>query len=127
MEEMRIIIVDDEMELVETLVERLALRGILAQGVSTGREAIRAIREQSFDVVLLDVKMPGMGGLQVLKTIKDEAPNQKVILLTGHGSRHDADEGIRLGAHDYLMKPVSIDDLISILRRAVGKEETNEQ
>ncbi len=127
MDRMRILIVDDEVELVETLVERLSLRGLSAEGISTGREAIQALHERSFDVVLLDVKMPGMSGLQVLKTIKDELPRQKVILLTGHGSRNDADEGLRLGAHDYLMKPVNIDDLVSILKSAVGDEVSNER
>ncbi|MDJ0763852.1 MAG: response regulator [Myxococcota bacterium] len=115
---MRILIVDDEMALVETMVERLAIRGIEAQGFSTGREAVEAIANQPFDVVLLDVKMPEMSGLQVLRKIRDINPKQKVILLTGHGSRDDADEGIRLGALDYLMKPVNIEDLIGILKQA---------
>ena len=124
---MKIIIVDDEMDLVETLIERLSLRGITAKGASTGAEAIQVISKQSFDVVLLDVKVPGMSGLQVLRTIKEKSPEQKVILLTGHGSRKDADEGIRLGAHDYLMKPVNINDLISILRSAMGEEVSNDR
>ena len=121
---MKIIIVDDEMDLVETLVERLDLRGISALGAATGAEAIEALAKQPFDVVLLDVKMPGMSGLEVLQEIKDKWPEQKVILLTGHGSRHDADEGIRLGAYDYLMKPVSLDDLIAILTSATSAEES---
>jgi DNA-binding NtrC family response regulator len=123
---MKIVIVDDEMELVETLVERLALRGIDARGLSTGEEAIQLVREERFDVVLLDVKMPGLSGLQVLETIKDDRADQKVILLTGHGSRRDAEEGIRLGAHDYLMKPVNIEDLIAILRKSLGKKASDE-
>jgi DNA-binding NtrC family response regulator len=122
---MKILIVDDEMEWLEALVERLALRGIEAVGVPTGAEAMAAVRREAFDVVLLDVKMPGMGGLKVLKAIKDALPDQKVILITGHGSRRDADEGVRLGAYDYLMKPVDIDTLLAILRRAAGSEEGN--
>ena len=124
---MRVIIVDDEIELVETLVERLDLRGIFAKGVTNGSDAINAVRTESFDVVLLDVKMPSLNGLKVLKAIKADLPDQKVILLTGHGSRQDADEGIRLGAFDYLMKPVNIDALIAILKRAAGQGDTDER
>jgi DNA-binding NtrC family response regulator len=122
---MKILIVDDEIEWLEALAERLALRGIDAVGVGSGAEAIEAVRGQAFDVVLLDVKMPGMGGLQVLGAIKSERPDQKVILITGHGSRRDAEEGIRLGAYDYLMKPVSIEALLAISRRAARMEEDN--
>lgn len=117
---MKILIVDDELDLVETLIERLELRGIDSQGATTGPEALTAVAEERFDVVLLDVKMPGMGGLQVIETIKERWPEQKVVMLTGHGSRDDAAEGIRLGAVDCLMKPVKLDDLIAVLEKCVG-------
>ncbi len=119
---MKILIVDDEMDLVETLIERLELREIDAQGAMSGPAALEALARECFDVVLLDVKMPGMGGLQVLDFIKERWPEQKVVMLTGHGSRHDADEGIRMGAVDCLTKPVKLEDMISTFEKCAGKE-----
>jgi DNA-binding NtrC family response regulator len=124
----RVLIVDDEAELVSALEERLALRGFQASGVTTGAEALARVAEGGYDVVLLDVKMPGLGGLQVIQTIKAEHPDVQVVLLTGHGSARDAAEGMRLGAFDYLMKPVKIGDLVRILHAAAGRgcpEETS--
>jgi len=122
----RVLIVDDEAELVSALEERLALRGFQASGVTTGAEALERVAAGAYDVVLLDVKMPGLGGLQVIKTIKTEHPQVQVVLLTGHGSARDADEGMRLGAFDYLMKPVKIGDLVRILHAAAGRAPAEE-
>jgi two-component system, OmpR family, response regulator len=118
----RVLIVDDEAELVSALEERLALRGFRASGVTTGAEALLRVAEGAYDVVLLDVKMPGLGGLQVIQTIKTEHPDVQVVLLTGHGSAQDAAEGMRLGAFDYLMKPVTIGNLVRILHAAAVRE-----
>ncbi len=118
MESMRILIVDDEDELVSALVERLNLRGFQAEGVTTGAEALKHLADTPCDVVLLDVKMPGLGGLEVIERIKEEHPKLEVILLTGHSSVQDAEKGKMLGAFDYLMKPVKIDDLVRILLSA---------
>ncbi|OFW66810.1 MAG: hypothetical protein A2Y74_03480, partial [Actinobacteria bacterium RBG_13_63_9] len=123
MASVRILIVDDEDELVSALVERLNLRGFQAEGVTTGAEALTRLAETPFDVVLLDVKMPELGGLEVIKKIKEERPNLEVILLTGHSSAQDAEKGKMLGAFDYLMKPVKIDDLIRILLLAGARTE----
>lgn len=122
MDPLRVLVVDDEEELVQTLVERLNLRGINARGLTTGWEALNVIKDEPFDVILLDVKMPGVGGLQVLKETKRMLPDQQVVLLTGHASTQDAKEGMRLGAYDYLMKPVNIKDLVRILHKAVGRD-----
>jgi DNA-binding NtrC family response regulator len=122
----RVLIVDDEAELVSALVERLNLRGFQATGVTTGAEAVTLVAEGAYDVVLLDVKMPGLGGLQVIQTIKAEHPDVQVVLLTGHGSAQDAAEGMRLGAFDYLMKPVKITDLVRILHAAAGRDPPEE-
>jgi two-component system, OmpR family, response regulator len=116
----RVLIVDDEAELVSALEERLILRGFRATGVTTGAEALARVAEGAYDVVLLDVKMPGLGGLQVIRQIKTGHPEVQVVLLTGHGSAQDAAEGMRLGAFDYLMKPVKIGDLVRILHAAAG-------
>jgi DNA-binding NtrC family response regulator len=115
---LRVLVVDDEEELVEALVERLNMRGIVAQGVTTGAEALKLVAEGGFDVVLVDVKMPPPGGLDVLRQIKERWPYMAVVVLTGHGSVQDAELGTQLGAFAYLMKPFDIDELTAILLRA---------
>ncbi len=120
MESLRVLIVDDEEELVSALVERLNLRGFDARGVTAGVEALAFLEAQACDVVLLDMKMPGLGGLEVIRRIKDLDPSLEVILLTGHGSVKSIEEGMALGAFDYLMKPVKIDNLVRILTAAAG-------
>jgi DNA-binding NtrC family response regulator len=121
MEGLRVLIVDDEEELVSALVERLKLRGFLAQGVTDGSAALAYLEEEPCDVVLLDVKMPGLGGLEVIRRIKAKDPHLEVILLTGHGSVKNVEDGMALGAFDYLMKPVKIDNLVRILSAAGAK------
>jgi DNA-binding response OmpR family regulator len=119
---MRVLIVDDEAELVSALAERLRLRGFEATGATSGDAALARLASAPCDVVLLDVKMPVLGGLDVLQRIRQDHPGLPVVLLTGHGSTHDADRGMQLGAADYLMKPVSIEDLVRVLR-ATGAAE----
>jgi DNA-binding NtrC family response regulator len=126
-EKLRVLIVDDEEELVHALVERLQLREIDAQGVTAGAEALERIRSEQFAVVLLDVKMPGLGGLKVIKEIKQQWPRLQVILLTGHSSAEDAQNGKDLGAYEYLQKPVNIEDLCKFLRAACSQPETQEK
>ena len=121
-EAVRVLIVDDEGELVSALAERLNLRGFEATGVTTGAEALAYLAEQSCDVVVLDVKMPGLGGLEVIRRIKEHRAHLQVILLTGHGSAQDAARGMELGAYDYLMKPVKIDELVPLLLAASSGE-----
>ena len=124
MDVLRVLIVDDEDELTSALVERLNLRGFQAEGVTTGAEALAYLADSKCDVVLLDVKMPGLGGLEVIERIKQERPTLEVILLTGHGSTQDAEKGMELGACDYLMKPLKIEELVEILRAAGAHEAT---
>ncbi len=118
---LRVLFVDDEEELVGAVVERLELRKIEATGATSGEQALGLLEKQDFDVVVLDVRMPGLGGLDVIKRIKSTHPDLEVVLLSGHGSSEDVDEGLRLGALDYLQKPVELDDLIKILREAANK------
>lgn len=118
---LRVLFVDDEEELVSTVVERFGLRGIEASGATNGLEALARVGEKEFDVVVLDVRMPGLGGLDVIKRLKQSHPELEVILVSGHGAREDVEVGLRLGAFDYLQKPVEIEDLIEIIRRAAGK------
>jgi two-component system, OmpR family, response regulator len=118
MDKICVLVVDDEGEFVDALVERLKLRGFDAEGATNGRDALKCMHKRSYNVVLLDVKMPEIGGLEVVRKVKETWPNLQVVLLTGHGSSQDAEEGIQLGAYKYLMKPVNIEDLISILCEA---------
>ena len=120
MEKWRVLLVDDEEEFVLTLAERLNLRGIHATVATDGESALRLIEGDPPDVVVLDVLMPGMSGLDVLQRIRQEYPQIRVILLTGHGSTRDGIEGMRLGAFDFLMKPLSIEKLVEKLRNATG-------
>jgi DNA-binding response OmpR family regulator len=118
MGKLRVLIVDDEEELVRALEERLRLRDIDAHGVTSGAAALEAAAAAPYDVALVDVKMPGVGGLRVAQELRARLPRLQVILLTGHGSEEDAAEGRRLGAFEYLMKPVSIDALVRTLGAA---------
>ncbi len=122
MDGLRILMVDDEEELVETLVERLQIRGFQAEGATCGIDAVKRIRDGIFDVVVLDLKMPGLDGLEVIQQLKYHRPELQVILLTGHGSSEDAIMGKKSGAFDYLIKPVDIDELIDIIRKAADSE-----
>ncbi len=118
MDSIRVLIVDDEAQFVDAVVERLGLRAFEAHGVTNGNDALQALQESSYDVVLLDVKMPGLGGLEVITQIKENWPSLQVVLLTGHGSSKDAEDGMRIGAYQYVMKPVKIDELVRILLEA---------
>ena len=123
MSPLRVLIVDDEVELVTALKERLTLRGFQAEGVTTGAAALRFLENNPCDVVLLDVKMPGLGGLEVIEQIKTHWITLEVILLTGHGSARDDEDGMALGAFDYLMKPVKIDELVKTLEAAGARRD----
>ena len=118
MEGLRVLIVDAEEELASALEERLNLRGFEATGVTTGAEALSYLANTPCDTVVLDVKMPEIGGLEVIKRVKEGRPGLEVILLTGHGSAQDVEKGMELGAFDYLMKPVDIDVLVRTLLSA---------
>lgn len=121
MYEWKILLVDDEEEFISTLAERLSLRGLKARVALDGEEALRLVEENPPHVMILDVLMPGMKGLDVLKLVKAKRPEVQVILLTGHGSTKDGMEGMRHGAFDYMMKPLSIDALLSKLGEAMEK------
>ncbi len=118
MEKMRVLLVDDEREFVSALAERLNLRGFDAETATSGEEALQKIAAAPPQVVLLDMLMPGMSGLEVLKRVKRDHPEVKVILLTGRGS-WDGIQGVREGAYDCLMKPVQIEELMQIMAGAV--------
>ncbi|MEJ2190090.1 MAG: response regulator [Acidobacteriota bacterium] len=115
MEPMRVLFVDDEHDLVSAVVERLEIRGFAAEGVTSGSEALERIESESFDVVVADVKMPGLDGLQLARIVGQRHPKIRIILLSGHGSSEDVEEGRRLGVVDYLQKPIEIETLVELL------------
>jgi len=118
----RVLLVDDEVEFVETLVKRLRKRRLDVIAASSGKAALGLIRQQPVDVVVLDVKMPDMDGIQTLREIKKVNPDVEVIMLTGHASVEVALQGMELGAFDYLMKPMDIDELLYKLQDAYKRK-----
>ena len=121
MENIRVLLVDDEEELSLVLAERLVIRGFDAEGVTSSDEALKRINEKDFDVMVVDVKMPGIDGIELMKIIKQKKPNSQVILFTGHGSVKEGEDGINEGAFDYLIKPVKLEDLIKKIKEAIEK------
>ena len=118
MEKIKILLVDDEKEFVETLSERIRMRDHDSKVALNGEEALKHIDDDLPDVVVLDLKMPGIDGMEVLKRIRNAYPNVQVIMLTGHGSDKDEKEARKLGAFEYLQKPVEIDTLMKKIKKA---------
>ncbi|HHN48292.1 MAG TPA: response regulator [Bacteroidales bacterium] len=116
-----VLLVDDEIEFVTSLAERLRLRGFSATTASSGQAALDILGREFFHVVVLDVKMPGMDGLETLKTIKSRHPPTEVILLTGHACLDAAVNGIQADAFDYLVKPADLDELSFKIQDAFEK------
>jgi DNA-binding NtrC family response regulator len=117
----RLLLVDDEQGFVNVLAKRIAKRHIEVRMACSGFEAIQILREERFDVALLDLKMEDMDGIEVLKIFKKMAPKLEVIMLTGHGSEIAAREGMECGAMDYLIKPCDFDVLIDKIQQAVSR------
>ncbi|QJT09630.1 response regulator [Oceanidesulfovibrio marinus] len=117
----RLILVDDEESFVNVLTKRLTRRGVEVTPVLSGAEALRLMRKYEYDVMVLDLKMEEMSGLDVLKTVRIVAPETPVIMLTGHGSEQAAREGVTLGASDYLLKPCDLDVLFHKITKAACK------
>jgi DNA-binding response OmpR family regulator len=113
---MRVLLVDDEEELVTTLSERLDLRGVANDYATTGEQGLAYLWERDYDWVVLDMKMPGLGGLATLKAIKRSRPGARIIVITGHTSKEDHDAGLAAGADHYLLKPVDVDDLVALMK-----------
>jgi DNA-binding NtrC family response regulator len=122
MEEISVLLVDDEREFLDVLTKRLRKRKLKLAVANSGAEAIRAVQETPIDVVVLDMKMPQMDGLETLREMKKTSPSVEVIMLTGHANVEAAVAGMELGAFDYLMKPVDIDELLYKLQDAFKKK-----
>ena len=118
MAEFSILVVDDEEEFVSTLVQRLRKRGWASEGALSGSTAIIRVAANDFGVVLLDMRLPDMDGGLVLQEIKKIRPESRVVILTGHASVSEGEEGIKNGAFDYLLKPVEFETLLEKLQAA---------
>ncbi len=118
MEKIKILLVDDEKEFVETLSQRIRMREHDSEVALDGEQALKKIDSDIPDVVVLDLKMPGIDGMEVLRRIRKAYPNVQVIMLTGHGSKKDEKEARKLGAFEYLEKPVEIDTLMKKIKKA---------
>ncbi len=115
---LKVLLVDDEEDLVRTMAERMEMRDLGSDVALDGQQALNMIEEETPDVIVLDLRMPGMDGMEVLRHVKQAYPHVAVIILTGHGSDKDEEEARRLGAFDYLRKPVDIGQLIESVRNA---------
>jgi DNA-binding NtrC family response regulator len=123
MKDFKVLLVDDEEDFLDSLNERLALRKVNADTAKSGEEALERIQDEEPTVIVLDLKMPGMHGLEVLKRLKSTNPDVQVVILTGHGSEEDRKEAERLGAYAYHSKPVRMDTLMKSIRGAYKRFE----
>ena len=123
----RVLVVDDEVDFVEVLSLRLKETGEKVTPVYSGRECLDVLEKTDIDVVVLDIKMPGMDGIQTLTEIKKRFPLVEVIMLTGHGTIETAVEGMKLGAFDYLLKPADFDELLDKLEGARKRKDEQEK
>ena len=127
MEKMKILLVDDEERFLSTTQKLLEKHGYFVLTAADGTEALERLNTQLIHIVILDVKMPGKDGNAVLKEIKSRFPLVEVIMLTGHATVESAVDGLKLGATDYLMKPIDIDELITKAKEAFEKRQRLEE
>jgi DNA-binding NtrC family response regulator len=127
MNTIKVLLVDDEAEFSETLIKRMKKRNVDITGVRSGEEALQTLDQGPIDVVILDVRMPGMDGVETLRVLKKRHPLIEVIMLTGHASVEVAVQGMEFGAFDYLMKPMQIDDLLYKIQDAHQQKIIQEQ
>ncbi len=127
MQDFKVLLVDDEEEFVRSLSERIEMRNIGPEVALSGEQALKKIAEKSPDVIVLDLKMPGMHGLEVLEIVKKTYPQIQVIILTGHGSDDDERRAYELGAFEYLHKPVALEKLMASLKRAYTRKKEIEE
>ncbi len=122
----RVLLVDDEKDFIEALSARLSARGLEVDVAESGDGALRKVSEKNFDVIILDLSMPGMDGVETLRVIKNDHPDLQVILLTGHATVEKSVEAMKLGAMDFLEKPVDIKVLFEKIKEAkkTGEQKT---
>jgi DNA-binding response OmpR family regulator len=121
MNKLKVLVVDDEPDFCELVVKRLIAGKMNAEGTQDGAKALEILKHKDFDVVVLDVKMPGLGGIEILRWIKANTPGIEVIMLTGDQSVEAGIKGMQLGAFDYVIKPVPMNELLDKIRQAYEK------
>ncbi len=127
MKNIRLLLVDDEDDYRQTLAKRLTKKDITPEQAESGEKALSILEKKKMDIVVLDVKMPGMDGIEVLHHIKKKYPRTEVIFLTGHAATQDGVEGIKTGAFDYLSKPIEFEHLLGKIKQAYDKIEREEE
>ncbi len=118
----RILLVDDEIYFLDVLTKRMTRRGFKVTTANNGDEAVQVLRNNDFDIVVLDLKMEGMDGIEILKIFKKMVPDLPVIMLTGHGSQIAEEEGLKYGVSDYLSKPYEFEKLIRKIYSLLNKD-----
>lgn len=118
MQKIKVLLVDDEEDFVKALAERLRMRDLGSEIALNGEKALEVVEDEVPDVMVLDLRMPGIDGLEVLRRVRKAYPQVQIIILTGHGTVKDEREARKLGAYEYLQKPVDIDVLVKTLREA---------
>jgi DNA-binding NtrC family response regulator len=120
--EAKVLLVDDEQDFLDTLSSRLEMRGLKVSAVSSGEDAVKEATQQEYDAIVVDLAMPGIDGLETLKRIKAVNPNAEIIMLTGQASVQSGVEAMKLGAGDYLQKPVDLTELMEKIGEAKHKK-----
>jgi DNA-binding NtrC family response regulator len=120
--QLKVLIVDDEERFRTTMCKLLTVRGVEAAMAASGKEAIEKLRQNPYDVIILDIRMPEMGGVQVLSEIRKIDPDAEVIIMTGYASVDTAKEIMKLGAYDYVLKPYAVDELMEKIEAAYDRK-----
>ncbi|WP_147822452.1 response regulator [Salidesulfovibrio onnuriiensis] len=118
----KVLLIDDEVEFLKNLSERMTLRGMNVTTASSGAEAVKSLEAEGYDAIVLDLQMPGMDGIEVLRRIREVSSTMQVILLTGHATLEKGVEAIKLGAMDFMEKPADIDVLTEKIKKAQAKK-----
>ena len=119
--EASVLLVDDEEQFLDALSQRLETRGLKVDTVTSGEEALKQVEDQNFDAIIVDLAMPGIDGIETLKRIKEKRPDLEIIILTGHATVKSGIDAMKLGAEDFLEKPVDLNELLAKIGEAKNK------
>jgi len=119
--EAKVLLVDDEEQFLDALSQRLKTRGLKVDAVTSGEDAVKQVGDKNFDAIIVDLAMPGIDGIETLKRIKEKRPDLEIIMLTGHATVKSGIEAMKLGAEDFLEKPVDLNDLLAKIGEAKHK------
>ena len=119
--EARVLLVDDEEQFLDVLSQRLKARGLKVDAVTSGEDAVKQVEDHNFDAIIVDLAMPGIDGIETLKRIKEKRPDLEIIMLTGHATVKSGIEAMKLGADDFLEKPVDLNVLLEKIGEAKNK------